>query len=140
MMEMSGPPQDRRTISSKGGQDTMKKSLHPQDVITLIAGIYAFLSPIWTTTTGRATGTMIVLGIITALLSLGELARPDLLAVEGLTALLGVLFIISPWVMGFASTTMPMAITAWIVGAVTLVVSLADVQFTRTHRAELTAH
>jgi hypothetical protein len=118
----------------------MKKSLHPQDALTLIGGIYAFLSPIWTTTTGRATATMIVLGIITALLSLGELARPDLLAVEGLTALLGVLFIISPWVMGFASTTRPMALTAWIVGAVTLVVSLADVQLTRTHRPEVTVH
>lgn len=117
----------------------MKKGLHPQDVIPLIAGIYAFLSPIWTTTTTRATWTMIVLGIITALLSLAELVRPDLLAVEGLTALLGVLFIISPWVMGFASTTMPMAVTAWIVGAVTLVVGLADVQLTRTHRPGIAA-
>jgi hypothetical protein len=118
----------------------MKKALHPQDVIPLIAGIYAFLSPIWTTTTTRATWTMIVLGIITALLSLTELVRPDLLAVEGLTALLGVLFIISPWVMGFASTTMPMAVTAWIVGAVTLVVSLADVQLSRTHGHGMAAH
>ncbi len=118
----------------------MKKALHPQDVIPLIAGIYAFLSPIWTTTTTRATWTMVVLGIITALLSLAELIRPDMLSVEGLTALLGVLFIIAPWVMGFASTAMPMAITAWIVGVITLIVSLADVQLTRTHHHEVTAH
>lgn len=118
----------------------MKKTLHAQDVIPLIAGIYAFLSPIWTTTTTRATWTLVVLGIITALLSLSELIRPDLLSVEGITALFGVLFIISPWVMGFSSTTMPMAVTAWIVGAVVLVVSLADVQLTRTHQHEVTAH
>lgn len=115
----------------------MKKALHPQDVIPLIAGIYAFLSPIWTTTTTRATWTMIVLGIITALLSLAELVRPDLLAVEGLTALLGVLFIISPWVMGF-SDTKPMAWTAWVVGAVTLVVGALDLQVTRTHQRHVT--
>lgn len=83
---MSGPPQDRRTISSKGGQDPITKVLHPQDAIPLIAGIHAFLSPIWTT------------------------------------------------------TTMPMAVTAWIVGAVTLVVSLADVQLSRTHRPGMAAH
>jgi hypothetical protein len=118
----------------------MKKTLHPQDVIPLLAGIYAFLSPIWTTTTSRATGTLIVLGIITAVLALIELGRPDLISVEGLTALLGVLFIISPWVMGFASTAMAMAITAWIVGAITLVTGLADVGETRMHRAKATAH
>ena len=63
-----------------------------------------------------------------------------LAASVGLTALLGVLFIISPWVMGFASTAMRMAITAWIVGGVTLVVGLADVSLTRTHQAHVTAH
>jgi hypothetical protein len=35
--------------------------------------------------------------------------------------------------MGFASATLPMAVTAWIVGAVPVVVGLADVQLTRTH-------
>lgn len=118
----------------------MKKSLHMQDVIPLIAGIYAFLSPIWTTTTTKATTTMIVLGIITAVLALIELARPGLLSVEGLTALMGVLFIIAPWVMGFASAARPMAVTAWIVGAVSLVVGLADVSVTRSHHTHVTAH
>lgn len=118
----------------------MKKTLHPQDVIPLIAAIYAFLSPIWTTTTTRATWTLVVLGIITALLTLGELMRPDLLPVEGITALFGVLFIIAPWVMGFASAALPMAITAWIVGAIVLIVSLADVRLTRTHQHEVTVH
>src|SRR6476620_4630342 len=77
---------------------TMKRWTHSQDILALIVGVYAFLSPIWTTTTGKATGTMIVLGIITALLALAELIRPDMMSVEGVLALMGVLFFISPWV------------------------------------------
>lgn len=118
----------------------MKKTLHLQDVIPLVAGIYAFLSPIWTTTTTRATWTMVVLGVVTAVLALIELVRPDVMSIEGLTALLGVLFIISPWVMGFADTTRPMSVTAWIVGAVTLIVGLADLAQTRMHHTEVTTH
>ncbi|MEO7131800.1 MAG: SPW repeat protein [Dermatophilaceae bacterium] len=119
----------------------MKKSLHPQDAIPLIAGIYAFLSPVWTTTTTTATWTLVVLGVITAVLALVEFARPDMMAIEGLTVLLGVLFIISPWVMGFASVTMAMAVTAWIVGAVTLLTGLADVSVTRRiHQPSASLH
>jgi hypothetical protein len=111
----------------------MRKWAHPQDFAALVAGIYAALSPIWTTTTGKATGTMIVLGVITAALAVVSLARPNLVASEGLMALMGVLFIISPWVMGFSGTaTRPMALTAWIVGVVTLLVGARDLQMTRT--------
>jgi hypothetical protein len=110
----------------------MKRSTHPQDYLAVIVGVYAFLSPIWTTTTGIATGTMIVLGIITALLGLAEVIRPDMMSVEGVMAVMGVLFFIAPWVMGF-SDTRPMAWTAWIVGVVTFVIGAADVQVTRSH-------
>ena len=110
----------------------MKRWTHPQDFIALLAGIYAFLSPIWTTTTSKATTTMVVLGILTAAIAVVELARPDLLPAEGATALLGVLFFISPWVMGFSGTH-PMAWTAWIVGAITFLVGAADLQITRSH-------
>jgi hypothetical protein len=111
----------------------VKQKIHPQDFIVLIAGAYALLSPIWTTTEDRATTTMIVLGAATVVLSVIELVRPDMLSVEGLTALMGVLFIVSPWVMGFADTT-AMAWTAWVVGAITLVIGALDLQVTRTHQ------
>lgn len=112
----------------------MRKWVHPQDLAALLAGIYAALSPIWTTTAGKATGTMIALGVITAAMALLSLARPDMIASEGLIALMGVLFVISPWVMGFSGTR-PMAWTAWIVGIVALLAGAADVQMTRTaHR------
>lgn len=99
----------------------------------MIVGVYALLSPIWTTTTGKATGTMIVLGIITAIVALAEIFRPDVMSVEGVLALLGVLFFISPWVMGFAAAAMPMAWTAWIVGVITFAIGAADLQVTRSH-------
>jgi hypothetical protein len=98
----------------------------------LVVGVYAMLSPIWTTTTTKATTTMIVLGAVTAVLSLIELVRPDMMSMEGLMALMGVLFFISPWVMGFSSTR-PMAWTAWIAGVVTFAVGVADLQLTRMH-------
>jgi hypothetical protein len=112
----------------------MRKWAHPQDLAALLAGLYAALSPIWTTTVDEATGTMIALGVVTAAVALLSLARPDMIVSEGLIALMGVLFVISPWVMGF-SDTRPMAWTAWIVGVVALLAGAADVQMTRTvHR------
>jgi len=112
----------------------MRKWAHPQDLAALLAGIYAALSPIWTTTAGRATGTMVTLGVITALAALYSLARPGTVG-SGLIALLGVLFIISPWVMSFREAT-AMSWTAWIVGVVALLAGSADVQMTRSaHRS-----
>jgi hypothetical protein len=107
----------------------MKKWAHPQDFVALAVGIYAVLSPIWTTTTNKATTTMIVLGIVTAGLALLSLARPGLIA-EGLMALVGVLFFISPWVMNFDGTH-PIAWTAWIVGGLTFLVGVSDVSLER---------
>ena len=116
----------------------MKQRTHPQDFIALAAGAYAVLSPIWTNTTSRATTTMIVLGLLTVALAIVELVRPDVMSAEGGTALLGALFIISPWVMGF-SDTRGMAVTAWVVGVITLAVGLWDLQITRVHHREAMA-
>ena len=106
-----------------------------QDWVTLAAGVYAFLSPIWTTTVSKATGTLLVLGIITALVALFSLAAPGAVAAEGLVALLGVLFFISPWVMSFHATT-GMAWTAWIVGVITFIAGLwALPESNKVHRS-----
>ncbi|QGN58476.1 SPW repeat protein [Nostocoides sp. HKS02] len=111
----------------------MKRWTHPQDFIALIVGVYALLSPLWTTTTSKATTTMVVLGALTAVLSVIELVRPDTLSIEGLTALMGVLFFISPWVMGF-SDMRAMSWTAWAAGVITFVIGAADLRVTRSHR------
>ena len=110
----------------------MKKWAHPLDFVALAAGVYAACSPIWTDTTDDATATMIVLGVVTACIALYSLARPGEIA-EGLMALMGILFIASPWVMNFDKVD-DMAMTAWIVGAIALVVGLADLATgRRTH-------
>jgi uncharacterized membrane protein HdeD (DUF308 family) len=112
----------------------MSKWTHPQGLAALVVGIYAVLSPIWTThpAGNKATYTMIALGVITAAVALFSLARPDRIAIEGLIALMGVLFVISPWVMGFSTGFVALAWTAWIVGIVALVAGAADVQMTQS--------
>ena len=120
----------------------MSKWTHPQGLAALIAGIYAMLSPIWTThpEDNKAMYTMVGLGAITAVLALMSLARPGRVALEGLVALMGLLFIISPWVMGFSTGFMAFAWTAWIVGIVTLVAGAADLQVTRSQHRGLATH
>lgn len=91
-----------------------------QDWTALIAGTYTFLAPIWTASTGAATGTLVTLGILVALVALWALAVPASAATRWLLALLGVLVFISPWVIGFHAVA-GMAWTAWIAGAVMFV-------------------
>ncbi len=95
----------------------MKKWTRWQDWVAVLAGAYAIVSPIWTTTTTRATWTMVALGALTALAGLWSLAMPDNVVSDGAVAVLGVLLFISPWVMGFSGIA-AMAWTAWVVGVV----------------------
>ena len=133
---MVGPPRERRTIITERWLVRMSKWTHPQGLAALIAGIYAALCPIWTTTPveNKAQYTMITLGVVTAVLALFSLALPDTVAFEGLIAFMGVLFVLAPWVMSFTAFT-ALAWTAWIVGIVALVAGAADLQMTRSeHR------
>jgi len=98
----------------------MQKWTRWQDWVAFAAGAYAALSPIWTTTTRDATWTMVVLGVVTAAVALWSLAMPDDRISPFVLVLMGVLFIASPWVMAF-DTLEAMALTAWIVGAVTAI-------------------
>lgn len=113
----------------------MNRKLSGRDVVPLIAGIYAFLSPLWTTTTNRATWTVVVLGVITALAALAMLLRPQTMALEGLMTVMGALFFVSPWVMGFAGMHHAMAWTAWVVGVVTFFVGLGDFVWDRENHS-----
>lgn len=114
----------------------MSKWTNPLGLAALIAGIYAALSPIWTLdpTDSKAMVTMITLGVVTAAVALVDLASPGRIAFEGLIALLGVLFLVSPWVMDFNTGYTALAWTAWIVGAVALLAGAADVRMTRSER------
>jgi hypothetical protein len=96
----------------------MQKWTRWQDWLAFVAGAYAALSPIWTETTRDATWTMVILGVVTAAIALWSLAMPADRISEYALVLMGVLFIASPWVIGFENLN-DMALTAWIVGAVT---------------------
>lgn len=102
-------------------------------------GVRVFLSPIWTDPTGRATTTMVVLGI-TALVAAHEMFRPDLMATEQALVVLGVLVFVAPWVVGVRSEVRPMAWTTWVVGVVTSVIGAPDLQPTRVHRHAVATH
>ena len=102
----------------------MAKWTRWQDWAALVVGVYAFLSPIWTDTTTTATWTLVVLGVVTAAVSLWSLADPASVVSEWGHAVMGVLLFVSPWVMGFNNTD-GIAWTAWIAGVIVFVVGLA---------------
>ncbi len=117
----------------------MKKWMRWEESVAAIAGLYAVLAPIWTDTTTRATWTMVVLGLLTIAAAVGAMALEDNELTDGAVAVLGVLFVISPWVIGFSDIT-AMAWTAWIVGAVALVIgALAWPERHRLHREHMAA-
>ena len=114
----------------------MQKWMRWQDWVAFVAGAYAALSPIWTDTDNTATWTMVVLGVVTAAVSLWSLAMPNDRISEWSLVLMGVLFIASPWVMGFDNID-NMAMTAWIVGGVTAlagVLGMPEVDSRMHHR------
>lgn len=115
----------------------MKRWTRWQDWVVLIAGAYALLSPIWTETETNATWTMVVLGALLVVSALWSLAMPGAVGAEATHAGLGVLMVISPWVMGFSDRT-ALSWTAWIVGAVSIVMGLWALPESRTiHRREV---
>jgi hypothetical protein len=110
-----------------------------QDWGTLIAGLYAALSPIWVSTTGEreALWTLVVLGALLALSSLYSLAQPGVVATEWLNALFGVLLFVAPWVLTYTDRT-GASWTSWVVGAVAVVLGLVGVPASnRAHRQAL---
>ncbi|MEV4108071.1 SPW repeat protein [Nonomuraea sp. NPDC049695] len=110
-----------------------------QDWVTLVAGIYALLSPIWVASASGAAPSLIVLGILIALTSLASLARPGLVATEWLNTLWGVLLFVAPWVMTYTQER-GASWTSWVVGVITVVLSLIAVPASRAAHGRLIQH
>ena len=93
-----------------------------QDWGTLLAGLYAALSPIWVSTTGErdARWALIVLGALLAVAALCSLALPGVVATEWLTVLFGVLLFVVPWVLTYTERA-GASWTSWVVGAIAVV-------------------
>ncbi|QBJ95623.1 hypothetical protein ERC79_06280 [Rhodococcus sp. ABRD24] len=102
----------------------MKASTRWQDYAAVIIGAYAALSPLWLSTNNGARWSLIVLGVLVALAGLVHMARPEMVAADYAMGVLGVLMFISPWVMNFHAMG-GASWTAWIVGALTVAVSVA---------------
>ena len=116
----------------------MQKWTRWQAWVAAVAGICAALSPLVIEMGDTATWTMVVLGVVTAAVALGSMAMADDRISAYALVLMGVLFIGSPWVLDVASTDNDIAVTAWILGAVTLVaglLSLPEVEQRMHHRA-----
>jgi SPW repeat len=135
---MPEDPSEQCGSQIQGEVIIMRKWSRWQDWVVLVAGVYAFLSPIWTPTVEIAGGALVVLGIIAALVALASLYMPDVPALEWTVAVLGALTFISPWVLGFAAIT-GAAWTAWIVGVVLVAAGLwALPESNRAHQGRLT--
>lgn len=104
----------------------MKAWTRWQDWVTLVAGLYAVLSPIWVGTTheGGAVASLIALGALLVLTSLYSLARAAEVAGQWLLVLWGVLLFVAPWVITYTSHT-GAAWTSWIVGVVAVLAGLS---------------
>ncbi|GAB2927545.1 SPW repeat protein [Nonomuraea fastidiosa] len=110
-----------------------------QDWVTLVAGIYAALSPIWVDGASGAAASLIVLGVLIALTSLVSLAKPGTVATEWLNALWGVLLFVAPWAITYTEGQ-GASWTSWVVGVVTVVLSLTAVPASRAAHREAAQH
>lgn len=111
-----------------------------QDWVALLAGLYAALSPIWTTTEDSATWTMVALGVLLALAAAWSIVRPDAVVSEWTHMGLGVLLVISPWVMSFTELT-GLSWTAWATGVIAVGTGLWALPESRMeHAKHVTAH
>jgi hypothetical protein len=93
-----------------------------QDWGTLLAGLYAALSPIWVSTTGErdAYWALIALGVLLAVSALVSLAMPGIVATEWLAVLFGVLLFAAPWVLTYTDRV-GASWTSWVVGVIAVV-------------------
>jgi uncharacterized membrane protein HdeD (DUF308 family) len=90
-----------------------------RDWATLVAGVYAALSPIWVSTTGErgAFWALIALGALLAIAALVSMAMPGVVTTAWLSVLLGVLLFVAPWVLTYTDRV-GASWTSWVVGVI----------------------
>ncbi|WP_051298359.1 SPW repeat protein [Arthrobacter castelli] len=94
-----------------------------QNWVGVVVGVYTALCPIWTPAESIASMALIIGGLLIAIAGIFALGTPVVLMMDWLQAAMGLGLFISPWLMVF-SDELAAAVTAWIVGAITLVVGL----------------
>jgi hypothetical protein len=100
----------------------MRPWTRQQDWGTLLAGLYAALSPIWVSTTGErgAFWALIVMGALLAVTALFSLGMPGVVVTEWLTVVFGVVLFIAPFVLGYTDRV-GASWTSWVAGGIAAV-------------------
>lgn len=88
-----------------------------QDWATVALGVVAFISPFVFGQTAQTTAawTAYAAGVLLILSGLLAASSASVRRTEAISVLIGVLFFISPWVLGFVGVVM-LAWTAWVIG------------------------
>lgn len=94
-----------------------------QNWVAVILGVYTALCSIWTPAGSTASMALIIGGLLIAIAGVFALGTPVVLVMDWLQSAMGLALFISPWLLVF-SNELAAAFTAWIVGAITLVVGL----------------
>lgn len=102
----------------------------PQDWITLVAGAFLALSPLWVGVSAGGAWAMVLIGLAVVVLAVIALARPGAFVDEWVTAVAGVVAFIAPWLFGYSDRT-GAAWTSWIVGAIIVIAALTAVPLSR---------
>jgi SPW repeat len=101
-----------------------------QDWVSLIAGAFLALSPLWVTVSTAGAWAMVIIGLAVVVMALIALARPGAYIDEWTTAAGGVVAFIAPWVFSYSGDS-GAAWTSWIVGFVVVVSALAALPASR---------
>lgn len=102
----------------------------PYDWVSVLAGLYLALSPLWVDVDTTGTWAMVIIGAAIVALGLVALAAPGAFIDEWLVAAAGVVAFIAPWL--FTYTDMDAAAWgSWIAGAVVVATALLAVPASR---------
>lgn len=100
-----------------------KPWVRAQDWVSLVAGGFLALSPLWVDVGTAATWAMVIIGLAVVAMALIALAMPGAYIDEWMTAVGGVAAFVAPWVFDYASVTTA-AWQSWIVGLVVVAAAL----------------
>ena len=109
--------------------------------LTLILGVWLFISP-WvlrSSSVGTFGGDAWIVGILVVLLSLGALFQVTEWE-DWCNLILGAWLFISPWVLGFAGTSLSAAGDCWIVGILVAAISIWGISAMRHYQGPPPAH
>lgn len=96
---------------------------HWEDWVSILAGLYLVLSPLWMQTHQPRAIWLVPFGIVLIVFGAwSELRERAGAFAEGMVALAGAFIVASPWIGGFAGLN-GLAVSAWIVGALALVMA-----------------